>query len=166
MISLIVLLVIIAAIVTGTSAMVKSKPGVNVWLVILGIIMLVPGLCGTFFLSVSFPDMSSSREARVYMVLFTTIAVPSIQLSCLLLWLIARQSDVTWFRKLTRGVGWFAAAAALILLAQYVQMAIKEPGTLRDKAAIVGTGLLIAGLSFLVGGFLALRLKAKPDATP
>ena len=161
MISLIILLIIIAALAARTGMLAQKNPSGNIWLIILGIVMLLPGLCGSFFLVVSFLDSGSSVEARSYAMVFTSIAVPSIQLSCLLLWLIARKSDVVWFRMLTHNLGWFAAATALILFVQYVQMAIEDRGTVWDKATTAGFGLLIAGLPFLIGGFLALRLKVK-----
>lgn len=166
MISWIVILVLIAMVAAGSGVLMRNRPGSGVWLAILGTIMLLPGLCGSFFLGISFLDQGTSAEARAYMTLFTSIAVPSIQLSCLLLWLIARNSDVVWFRKLTNFAGWFGAAAALILVFNYIRMAFIESDTLQDRAMVISIGLLIAGVPFLIGGLPAIRLKTEAEAKP
>jgi hypothetical protein len=97
------------------------------------------------------------------MTIFSSIAVPSIQLSCFLLWLMARNSDVVWFRKLTHYAGWFGAAAAVLLVLSYVQMAMDDRGGLMDKAMIIGIGLLIAGVSFLIGGLQAIKVRSEAE---
>lgn len=158
MISLIVLLIVIAVVVAGSGTVLSRNSGNGGWLALLGLLMLLPGLCGSFFLGVSLLDPSSSAEAQAYMTMFISIAIPSIQLSCFLLWLMARKSDVPWFRKMTRIAGWFGAASAAYLLIRFAQLAMNENGALTDKAMIFGVGLLIAGLPFLIGGLQALRL--------
>ena len=77
---------------------------------------------------------------------------------------MARNSDVVWFRKLTHYAGWFGAAAAVLLVLSYVQMAMDDRGGITDKAMIVGVGLLIAGASFLIGGLQAIRVRPEPGA--
>ena len=164
MISWIVILGILAVIAASSGAYVKRSG--NVWLIVFGVLMLLPGLCGSFFLGMSFLDSGSSAEARAYMTIFSSFAVPSIQLSCLLMWLMARKSDVAWLRKLTRGLGWFGAAAAAVLVFDYAKMAMAESDTLPDRAMVIGIGLLIAGVPFLFGGLLAIRLpKELPTAS-
>ena len=164
MISWIVILGILAVIAASSGAYVKR--GGSGWLIVLGILMLMPGLCGSFFLGMSFLDSGSSAEARAYMTIFSSFAVPSIQLSCLLMWLMARKSDVVRLRTLTRGLGWFGAAAAAVLVFDYAKMAMAESDTLPDRAMVIGIGLLIAGVPFLFGGLLAIRLpKELPTAS-
>lgn len=164
MMSWMLILVIIAIVAASSGAYFNRGTGKSGWLVLLGIIMLVPGLCGSFFLGVSLLDSGTSTEAQAYMTMFSSIAVPSIQFSCFLLWLMARKSDVIWFRTLTHWAGWFGAATAAILLFNYVRMAMNENGTFLDKAMIIGIGLLIAGVPFLIGGLQAIKVKPEEKA--
>ena len=163
MISWIVILGIVAVIAASSGAYWQRGSGGSFWLILMGIILLLPGLCGSFFLFAGMSDPGTSAEARSYMVLFTSVAVPSIQLSCLLMWLLARNTDVVWFRNATRWLGWFGAATAVTLFFNYLRMAFSTGGTFTDRAMIAGMGLLIAGVPFLIGGLPAMRLKPEPE---
>jgi hypothetical protein len=159
MMSWIVVLVVIAAIAGASGAYFNRGTGKSGWLIVLGIIMLLPGLCGSIYLGLYMFDSRNSPEAQAYAILFASVAVPSIQLTCFLLWLISRKSDVVWFRTLTHWAGWFGAATAAALFLSYVQMAMNDRGPLVDKAIIFGIGLLIAGVPFLIGGLQAIRIR-------
>ena len=129
----------------------------NPLLAVLGILMLLPGLCGTYFLGLTFSEGYASTEANIYMAMFLAVAVPSIQIGCHGLWLLARDSDKGWLRSLTRAAGWFGAFAAAVLIIRFVMIGLKEGGA--ESLMLTSlAGFVIAVVPFLLGGLKAIRI--------
>ncbi len=131
--------------------------------ILVGILLLFPGLCGTFFFGAGLLDQNLSGEARAYATLFSFIAVPAIQLGCLGLWLLSKDSLSRTLRIATRIAGLFGAFAAVSLLV-FVKR-ISSDGTLgsADWIITVGIGVALAVIPFLMFGLPALLLKPEPE---
>ncbi len=131
--------------------------------IIIGIILLFPGLCGTFFFAGNLLGQGTSAEARAYGSVFSAIAVPSIQLGCLGLWLLAKDSASRLLRTATRIAGICGALASASLL--YFVIRLASDGSLgnADWFATIGIGAALAIIPFLIGGLPALLLKPEPE---
>lgn len=134
--------------------------------ILVGIILLFPGLCGTFFFVASLLDQNLSSEARAYASIFSAIAVPAIQLGCLGLWLLAKDSVSRPLRIATRIAGLFGAFAAASLL--FFAFRLSSDGSLSNTDWLVTMGSItaLAIIPFLIGGLPALLLKSEPDGRP
>lgn len=131
--------------------------------IVIGIILLLPGLCGTFYFAASLLTFGSSAEARAYGSLFGAIAVPCIQIGCLGLWLLARHSASKALRTFTRLAGAFGALASASLL--YFAFKLSSDGSLShtDWLVTVGSISALAIIPFLIGGLPAMLLKPEPE---
>jgi Kef-type K+ transport system membrane component KefB len=131
--------------------------------IIVGILLLFPGLCGTFFFAGSLLGQGTSAEARAYGSVFSAIAVPSIQLGCLGMWLLARHSTSKALRTFTRLAGAFGALAAASLL--FFVFKLSSDGSLSntDWLVTIGSFTALAIIPFLIGGLPALLLKPEPE---
>jgi hypothetical protein len=134
--------------------------------IIVGILLLFPGLCGTFFFAGSLLGQGTSAEARAYGSVFSAIAVPSIQLGCLGMWLLARHSTSKALRTFTRLAGAFGALAAASLL--FFVFKLSSDGSLSntDWLVTIGSFTALAIIPFLIGGLPALLLKPEPEGRP
>ncbi len=137
----------------------------NPIIAVTGALLLLPGLCGTFFFGLTLLPGNGSREEQDYMSLFMAVAVPSIQIGCLGLWLMARESANETFRSATRFAGWFGAIAAAIMIVRFVLLANRQNDSFVNWLGFVAIGAAIAILPFLIGGFLAIRLPKHPQPT-
>ena len=128
-------------------------------LTILGVLLLLPGLCGSFFFVLgTLGSFEGSAEARGYALMFALFALPCIQAGCFGLWLLAKDSASPALRAITRAAGWLAAAATLLFVIRF-SMEIASPST--DTGELIGMiigGGLFASIPFWIGGWRALRL--------
>jgi hypothetical protein len=137
----------------------------RVLMTIVGCILLLPGLCGTLTFAVSLlgpsnPVFGISRALQV--LVFT---VPSIQLGCLGLWLLAVKSNKMWLRQLTHYAGMFGAFSFGLFLFCVIMLVCFSPDFFKfvnwsgpDRLVIP---LIV--ISFLLGGLPALLLKPYPE---
>ncbi|MFZ1772755.1 MAG: hypothetical protein WAT78_02220 [Rhizobiaceae bacterium] len=138
----------------------------KLWIFIVGFILLLPGLCGSFFLLGSFAYLGSSGMDGAYAAFALYIAVPSIQLSCLFFWLMANFTNDAGLSDFTRSLGWFGAVTAGYLLLQASRGAFMESTTWSDFAIMGGIGLAVSILPFLIGGLPAILHKQEKEQTP
>jgi hypothetical protein len=131
--------------------------------IFIGIILLFPGLCGTFFFAGSLLGQGTSAEARAYGSVFSAIAVPCIQIGCLGLWLLARHSTSKALRTFTRLAGAFGALAAASLLYFVFKLSSDESLSNTDWLVTIGSFTALAIVPFLIGGLPALLLKPEPE---
>ena len=128
-------------------------------LTIIGALLLLPGLCGSFFFVLgTIGSFEGSAEARGYSLMFALVALPCIQAGCFGLWLLAKDSASPMLRTVTRAAGWLGALATVIFALRF-SMEISPPST--DTGELVGMiigGLLFASIPFWIGGWRALRL--------
>ena len=127
-------------------------------LAVLGVLLLLPGLCGSFYFAAAVLDTMSRSSNDPYAIIIFAIAVPSIQAGCLGLFLLARDSANAALRALTKAAGWFGAAAAAGLLLYFAARSPAEVHGFEDGAVFAGAALLTAVIPFLFGGYLAIRI--------
>ncbi len=140
----------------------------NSLLATVGVLLLFPGLCGTFYFAAAFlENVMPSPGNQGYDVAFLAFAVPSIHAGCLGLWLLARGNKGPGLRAFTRGVGWFGALASLFLLWRFQAISPAETHSTFAYLQFMGVALLLGGLPFLLGGLPAILLpKVPPTGTP
>ncbi len=128
-------------------------------LTILGALLLLPGLCGSFFFVLgTVGSFEGSAEARGYSLMFALVALPCIQAGCFGLWLLAKDSSNKMLRTATRAAGWLGALATVVFALRFT-MEISPPTT--DTGELIGMiigGGVFASIPFWIGGWRALRL--------
>ena len=132
-------------------------------LAVLGVLLLFPGLCGTFYFAAALLDTMARSTSDPYAIAVFAIAVPSIQAGCLGLFLLARDSANTALRTTTKVVGWFGAFAAAALAGYFVARSPSEVHGIEDGVMFFGFGIITAVLPFLLGGFQAIRIDRKQE---
>ena len=132
-------------------------------LAVLGVLLLLPGLCGTFYFAAMTLDSMTRTTRDPYAIIIFAIAVPCIQAGCLGLFLLARDSDNTALRTFTKSAGWFGAAAAAALLWHFAAMAPTEVHAFEDGILFAGLALIAAVLPFLIGGLQAIRIDQRRE---
>jgi hypothetical protein len=138
---------------------------VKTFLIILGVLLLLPGLCGTFFFALgTWGSFEGSAEARGYALMFALFALPCIQAGCFGLWLLARDSASPALRAVTRAAGGFAALATMVFGVRFSMEISNEASNIGELIGMIAGGLLFASIPFWIGGWRALRLpKELPD---
>jgi hypothetical protein len=132
--------------------------------IIIGSLLLLPGLCGTLTFGMSFLVRIHSASAMSPPLMNTFVAVPAIQLGCLGLWLLSRTSETIWLRKFTRVCGWFAAFSTLVFVIRVTQFLLQPNSYVRlHLLSATVSYLVMAILPFLLGGLPALLLKPYPE---
>ena len=127
-------------------------------LAVLGVLLLLPGLCGTFYFTAALLDTMARSTSDPYAIIIFAIAVPSIQAGCLGLFLLARESTNTALRTAAKIAGWFGALAAAALIAYFVARAPTEVHGFEDGVMFAGLALIAAVLPVLIGGLQAIRI--------
>ena len=137
-------------------------------LTILGVLLLLPGLCGSFFFVLgALGSFEGSAEARGYTLMFALFALPCIQAGCFGLWLLAKDSASPALRAITRAAGWLGGLATLLFVVLFTKEISMGSDHISDIIGMTVGGALFAAVPFWIGGWRALRLpKEVPPRMP
>jgi len=135
------------------------------WVVmIFGGLLLLPGLCGSGFMALSFPEMVqdyvSDRGPPHMGELLPIFALPSMNIGCLGLWMLARTRFERWPALVARGFALFTFAMTVwvFVWAQAGQIGNSFRIRMDEDFFVI---LLICVLPLLIGALPALLVKPK-----
>ena len=132
----------------------------NIWLIVLGIVMLLPGLCGAFFAGFGVFDHIRRATAQLadYEELVWIFAQPSVMLGCLGIFIVARSAHNVRYAQLAV----YASVTALIFTLGIGAMFFASD--IQRRGSISGVTLTMCGifvLAFAIGGLPALVFALK-----
>lgn len=135
------------------------------WIVlIVGGLLLLPGLCGSGFMAFAVPDMAkdffNDRGPQHLAELVPIVALPSMNIGCLGLWMLARTRSEPWPSLVARGFALFTFAMTIWV---YIWGQSGSTGSglrIRMSEDFIVTLLVCAG-PLLLGALPALLVKPK-----
>lgn len=138
--------------------------GKNWVVMIFGGLLLLPGLCGSGFMALSFPEMVqdyvSGRGPPHMGELLPIFALPSMNIGCLGLWMLARTRSERWPTFVARGAAVFTFAMTVWVYV-WAQTGSAGNGFRFRMSEDFFVTLLFCAAPLLVGALPALLVKPK-----
>lgn len=141
----------------------RMHPYLRMALIVVGIALLLPGLCGTLFLGATGVDSLSrwaaGRGSDPYGIIVVIVAGVSIQIGCLGMAILARMTPKPGMVTASRIAGGIGLVSALIMAAYFIADA--SATDYGDPSGVLLAAAMVV-VPFVAGGLPALLAKAQP----